>query len=204
MTKKSADFELFKQVTELMLEKSHLNPKGLQKIINIKSSMNLGFSEVLKSNFVKTVPVQRPTVKPINIPDFNWISGFVSGDGNFFVDIFKSDSNKIGYQVKLRLSIVQHSKDKELLDLIVKYLETGIVNIHSRNAFVLKLTKLSDLTNKIIPLLKQNPIQGVKYLDFLDFCEVAQIMSEGKHLTTEGLNLIITIKNRMNNNRKID
>lgn len=204
MTTKSADFELFKQVTELMLEKSHLNPKGLQKIINIKSSMNLGFSEVLKSNFVKTVPVQRPTVKPINIPDFNWISGFVSGDGNFFVDIFKSDSNKIGYQVKLRLSIVQHSKDKELLDLIVKYLETGIVNIHSRNAFVLKLTKLSDLTNKIIPLLKQNPIQGVKYLDFLDFCEVAQIMSEGKHLTTEGLNLIITIKNRMNNNRKID
>lgn len=99
---------------------------------------------------------------------------------------------------------MQHSKDKELLDLIVKYLETGIVNIHSRNAFVLKLTKLSDLTNKIIPLLKQNPIQGVKYLDFLDFCEVAQIMSEGKHLTTEGLNLIITIKNRMNNNRKID
>jgi hypothetical protein len=107
----------------------------------------------------------------------------VSGDGSFFVDIFKSESNKIGYQVKLRLSITQHSRDKDLLELIVKYLDAGIVNIHSENAFVLKITKLVDLTKKIIPLFEKNPIQGVKQLEFLDFCEVAKLMSEGRHLT---------------------
>lgn len=128
----------------------------------------------------------------------------VSGEGNFFVDIFKSSSNKIGYQVKLRLSVTQHNRDKELLELIASYLDAGIVNIHSENAYVFKITKLVDLTTKIIPLFDKNSIQGVKYLDYLDFCEVAKIMSDGKHLTSEGLDLIRTIKNKMNMKRKIN
>lgn len=100
------------------------------------------------------------------------------------MDIFKSSTNKIGYQVKLRLSVTQHYRDKELLELIASYLDAGIVNIHSENAYVFKITKLVDLTTKIIPLFDKNPIQGVKYLDFLDFCEVAKLMSEGRYLTS--------------------
>ena len=53
-------------------------------------------------------------------------------------------------------------------------------------------------------MFEKNSIQGVKQLDFLDFCEVAKIMSEGKHITSEGLDLIRTIKNKMNMKRKID
>jgi hypothetical protein len=84
-------------------------------------------------------------------------------------------------------------------------LGAGIVNIHSENAFVFKVSKLVDLIQKIIPLFEQNPIRGCvnkKQLDFLDFCEVAKLMNEGKHLTTEGLDLIRTIKNKMNTKRK--
>jgi hypothetical protein len=204
LTQKAADFKLFLQVTELMKNKGHFTTEGLQEIINIKCSMNLGLSDELTLNFFNTVPVQRPTIKTINIPDFYWISGFVSGEGNFFVDIFKSSSNKIGYQVKLRLSVTQHKRDKELLELIASYLGAGIVNIHSEKAYVFKITKLVDLTTKIIPLFDKKSIQGVKHLDYLDFCEVAKIMSEGKHLTTEGMDWIRTIKNKMNMKRKID
>jgi hypothetical protein len=68
---KAADFYLFKQVTELMTNKSHLTTEGLQEIINIKASMNLGLSDELKSNFINTVPVQRPTINTTNIPDPN-------------------------------------------------------------------------------------------------------------------------------------
>jgi translation elongation factor EF-Ts len=81
-------------------------------------------------------------------------------------------------------------------------MDAGIVNIHSENAFVFKNTKLADTTKKIIPLFEQNPIQGQKNLDYLDFCEVAKLMIERKLLTTEGLNLIRTIKNKMNTKRK--
>ena len=95
-------------------------------------------------------------------------------------------------------------RDIELLKLIALYLDAGIVNIHGENSFVFKITKLVDLTKKIIPLFELNPVLGIKQLDFLDFCEVAKIMSEGKHLTTEGLELVKKFKNKMNTKRKID
>jgi hypothetical protein len=73
LTQKAADFKLFLQVTEFMKNKGHLTTKGLQDIINIKTSMNLAapqLSDELKLNIINTVPVQRPTMKTINIPDF--------------------------------------------------------------------------------------------------------------------------------------
>lgn len=189
-----------------MDDKAHLRMEGLHKIIRIKSTLNLGLSEKLKTSFPDIKPVERSIFIPTTILDFYWISGFISGDGNwnFFVDIFKSNSNKIGFQVKLRLSITQHIRDKELLTLIINYLKAGIINIHSENILVLKITKFDDITNNIIPLLEQNPIQGVKYLDFLDFCKVAKLMDEKKHLTPEGLDIIKRIKNKMNTKRKIN
>jgi len=37
---KRADFELFKQIIDIISRKEHLSEKGLQKIVNIKASMN--------------------------------------------------------------------------------------------------------------------------------------------------------------------
>lgn len=75
LTQKLADFKLFKQVTELIQNKANFTTEGLQEIINIKASMNLGLSshrgEELKSYFINTIPVQRPIIKTKNIPDFN-------------------------------------------------------------------------------------------------------------------------------------
>jgi hypothetical protein len=71
LTQKAADFYLFRQVTELMKNKAHLTTEGLQKIINIKASVNLSLSDELKYKFINTVPVQRPTINSTNIPDSN-------------------------------------------------------------------------------------------------------------------------------------
>jgi hypothetical protein len=38
----------------------HLSMKGLQAIVNIRASINLGLSEDLKTAFPDTVPVLRP------------------------------------------------------------------------------------------------------------------------------------------------
>jgi len=40
LTEKRADFELFKQIVDIISRKEHLSEKGLQKIVNIKASMN--------------------------------------------------------------------------------------------------------------------------------------------------------------------
>ena len=47
-TQKAADFLLFKQVVNIMVNKDHLSIEGLHQIINIKASMNLGLSDFFK------------------------------------------------------------------------------------------------------------------------------------------------------------
>jgi len=69
ITQKRADYELFKQAVELMEQKEHLTLEGLAKIVAIKASNNLGLSEELKAAFPTIVPVQRPKVEEILIPD---------------------------------------------------------------------------------------------------------------------------------------
>lgn len=104
------------------MNKDHLTIDGLNKIINIKGSMNLGLSDVLKSEFLDFSPVKRPVINTENIPNNNWIAGFVSGDGNFDVRITEQLSNKIGNRVQLRFRISQHERDLKLMELLVTHL----------------------------------------------------------------------------------
>jgi hypothetical protein len=70
-----------------------------------------------------------------------------------------------------------------------------------KNAFVFKVHNFADIINIIIPIFKVNSIQGIKQLDYQDFCKVASLMFEGKHLDHKGLYKILLIKNRMNTKR---
>jgi hypothetical protein len=69
LTQKLSDFLLFKQVVELIINKKHLTIEGLYQIINIKASMNLGLSKVIRSNFIKINPVNKMIINTTNIPD---------------------------------------------------------------------------------------------------------------------------------------
>ena len=62
-TQKQADFTIFKEVINLMNKGEHLTKDGLDKIINIKASINKGLSEQLKEQFTNVVLVQRPKVE---------------------------------------------------------------------------------------------------------------------------------------------
>lgn len=83
ITQKQANFELFKQVVQMLSHKEHLTPEGIHKIIAIKASVNLGLAEELKAAFPNTIPVPRPVVEDQEIKDPNWLSGFVSAEALF-------------------------------------------------------------------------------------------------------------------------
>lgn len=71
ITKKRADYELFKRALELMNRKEHLTMEGLMKILSIKASMNKGLSEDLQRVFPNVTPVPRPLVDVATIKDHN-------------------------------------------------------------------------------------------------------------------------------------
>jgi hypothetical protein len=203
LTQKAADFLLFTQIVEIMTKKEHLSIEGLHKIINIKASMNLGLSEILKSEFNNINPIDRPIINNKNIKNPNWITGFVNGEGTFDVKIYKS-LTKIGFGIQLRFRIPQHDRDIKLIELIKKYFGSGTIEKHTKFPSVtLVVVKFPIITEKFILFFEQYPLIGIKQLDYLDFCKIAKLMADDCHLTIEGLNLIRTIKSGMNKGRKI-
>ena len=54
-----------------MKNKEHLTMEGLEKIVNLRASMNKGLSNELKVTFPNTIPVQRPLVTNQKIKDPN-------------------------------------------------------------------------------------------------------------------------------------
>lgn len=60
---------LFKQAFNLVKSKEHLTLQGLQKIVNIKASINKGLSETLKAAFPNTILNSRPILSDKTIKD---------------------------------------------------------------------------------------------------------------------------------------
>jgi hypothetical protein len=204
ITQKKADFELFKQVLKIINNKEHLTKKGIEQIVAIKASMNKGLSEELINVFSNIKPIPRPIIINHTIKDPNWLAGFVSGDGNFLISIFKNN-NRNGFTVRLMFRITQHSRDIVLMKSLISYLGCGYYvaspsNLNYGNFIV---SNLSDITQKIIPIFKKYPINGKKFFDFSDFCKAASIMEAKGHTTLQGLEEIRKLKKGMNKGRKI-
>ena len=202
ISKKRADFLLLMQVLELIDRGEHLTIEGLHKIVAIKASMNWGLSDKLKVAFPDVVPVERPLVELPQKIDPHWLAGFTSGEGSFMIKITASKTHYIGFQVQLIFQLTQHSRDEKLMRSLIELLKSGRITRRGE-AVDIRATKYDDIVNKIIPFFKKYPILGVKALDFADFCKVAEMMKDKKHLTAEGLDQIRKIKAGMNTGRKI-
>ena len=153
---------------------------------------------MLKLDFPDVIPVIRPLVKNQKIKYPNWLAGFTSADGCFIVNIRQNSKYKTGFQVILKFIITQHAIDECLLKSFMEFLDCGNVTRRSREEAVdLIVTKLSYIKNKIIPLFKKCPIHGVKAKDFADWCSVAELMKNKMHLTKEGFEQIVLVRNIM-------
>ena len=195
ITRKKGDYLLFKQIVSIIQLKEHLT-KGLQRIINLKATLNFGLSKELQLMFPETIPVARPLREPCVIPHPQWLAGFTSGEGNFSVSldngIFKS----------LLFKITQHEKDEVLLIAIKDSLNCGSCYLRKKeNTMDFKVTKFSDITEIIIPFFINNPILGVKSLDFKDWCLVSEIVKKRGHKLEENILKIKEIQKAMNRGR---
>lgn len=198
LTQKKADFILFEKVVNLINRKEHLTIEGLQKIVAIKASLNLGLSDELKLAFPNIVPVNKPVILDQNIRDPHWVAGFSTGEGCFFIRLSRNPA-KPKAQVQLVFSIGQHDRDKILMNSLVSYFGCGrYVALNNKNLggeFV--VTKLEDIINIIIPFFDKYKIVGSKGEDFEYFKQVSILMKNKAHLTSKGLDEIRLIKKCM-------
>jgi hypothetical protein len=122
-----------------------------------------------------------------------WIVGFTDGEGCFSISIFRNKTTKFGWQVMPEFVITQGASSLPALESIQKYFGCGRIFInkrydnHHEHMYRYCVRTLSDLRSVIIPFFQQYPLQTNKHKDFLQFCQVVEMMSNRHHFTEAGL-----------------
>ena len=167
---KQADFLLFKSIVELMYKQKHLTIEGLREIVSISASLNLGLSDGLVKAFPDITPIKRAKLEAPETIDPHWLTGFVDGEGCFFVGCSSSKAYRVGYQIQLKFILTQHYRDIQLMEKLVNYFGCGTITFDSRKSVVFyTVTNFSCIIKKIIPFFNKYPLEGAKHLDFKDF-----------------------------------
>lgn len=196
ISKKWADFLLFKEALELIKNKEHLTIEGFNKIISIRASMNKGLPDSLKILFSNIISKTVPEVTLPDKLDPNWVAGLTEGEGCFFVKTPINKNNK--YQILLGFQVTQHSRDFLLIEKLISFFNCGRVELQRGKYANFITTKFSDINKIIIPFFDKYSIIGNKKKDFEAWKDIAKLMDSKAHLTNEGIEIILKIKSRIN------
>lgn len=135
--------------------------------------------------------------------DIGWIVGFVDGEGCFSISIFKNKTTKNGLQIFPEFVVTQGEKSLDSLKFIEEFFGCGKIFInhrkdnHNENLYRFCVRNIKDLSQKIIPFFETNQLKTAKIKDFEAFKKVVLLMLNKEHLTQNGFNKIIDIKQNL-------
>lgn len=130
-----------------------------------------------------------------------WITGFVDGEGCFYVGFTRSKDLKTGIQVLPEFVVSQHTRSEYVLEGLKKYFGTGVVRSNGTDKRQYRVRSIKDLLEKVIPFFEKHQLKTTKRHDFQKFRSILLMMKDGKHLTSEGINEMKEIAGRMNTKR---
>lgn len=133
-----------------------------------------------------------------------WVTGFIDGEGTFFVDLLKNKTMALSIQVQLQFSITQHIRDADLMRSLVDFFGAGIVVSDGLTKVQYRIRRFADFEQSLFPLLDEYPLMTQKRLDAEAFRKVHALMKDGRHLTPDGLDEIRAIKSTMNRARMLE
>ena len=133
------------------------------------------------------------------------ISGFIVGEGCFYIDVSKDPSYKCGFQSRICLEIELRDDDEDILQEIKRQLGCG--NIHHlkyakyhkwKPHVKFRTSNFKDIYEKVIPFFKRYTLFGMKKINFDIFCEAAEIIKKDEHKTSEGVQKLLALKSKIN------
>ena len=134
--------------------------------------------------------------------DPNWVSGFVDGEGTFYIGINRNHTMTCGYQVLPEFRVVQHEKDIKLLYYLKQYFGCGVVRVNHDDRYELRIRSLKHITENVMPHFLSYPLRTQKQYDFIKFKRIIGLMNQNAHCDKSGLVKIIDIASQMNRKDK--
>ncbi len=126
-----------------------------------------------------------------------WVVGFVDGEGCFHVSVNKHAGMSVGYQVLPEFVIVQHNRDRQILQSLKRFFGGGVVRKNHDDRDCLRIRN-REVLDRVCEFFLQHPLKTRKNVDFRKFRSVLQLMDKGSHLTREGLLEIVKVITTMN------
>ena len=130
--------------------------------------------------------------------DAQWITGFVDGEGCFYVGINPHKEMTAGFQVLPEFTVVQHKRDVQVLHALKAYFGCGVVRVNHGDRMAYRVRGQKDLNERIVPFFVKHSLKTKKNVDFIKFRHVIQLMEASVHLTAEGIDEIRKIAAQMN------
>lgn len=132
-----------------------------------------------------------------------YITGFVEGEGTFYVACYSDAKMKTGIKVIPELHISRSHLRREALEAIRNYFHCGYLKPnHKRNpkdtTWVLVVRNRDDLLTKIIPFFERYPFLSRKRESFQTFAQIVRLMNNGVHRTATGATKILRLAQSMN------
>ena len=134
------------------------------------------------------------------------VTGLADGEGGFNCFIENTGKGLTGHTVKLEFKVTQKTHSSGILYELQEFFGCGSVVIDNRKTDTKKyhITALSSILEKIIPHFESYPCLTSKFLNFIDWKQIALIMSKKEHLTIKGIEEIKELISKMNKNRSFE
>ncbi len=130
--------------------------------------------------------------------DAQWITGFVDGEGCFFVGINAHPEMSAGVQVLPEFTVVQHERDVQLLYALKAHFGCGVVRANHGERMAYRVRGKEHLLRHIVPFFVKHSLKSQKRTDFEKFRRVLLKVEAGEHLTADGVEEIRRIAAQMN------
>jgi hypothetical protein len=130
--------------------------------------------------------------------DAQWITGFVDGEGCFYVGINPHKEMTAGYQVLPEFTVVQHKRDVQVLHALKDHFGCGVVRVNHGDRMAYRVRGIGNLLERIVPFFMKHPLKTRKNVDFRKFRKILLKIEAGIHLTEQGVEEIRDIAKQMN------
>ena len=130
--------------------------------------------------------------------DAQWITGFVDGEGCFFVGINPHKEMTAGFQVLPEFTVVQHKRDVQVLYALKGYFDCGVVRVNHDDRMAYRVRSKEHLLTHIVPFFIKHPLKTKKNVDFKKFRRILLMMEADIHLSIDGIEAIRAIAAQMN------
>ena len=132
-----------------------------------------------------------------------YLSGFIDGEGCFYVGIVPTKFHHLGWQVICEFRVSQNPKGKMILKELKKELDCGYLKPNHPGSlrdksWVFMVRNKDDLRAKVIPFFKENPLRTGKKDDLKKFIKVLGMVGKNHHFSKTGLLKVVDIAYSMN------